>query len=85
MPYISVSDRDKYAMLEGEIERTKIEEKGDLEYLVFLLMKNFMRTRESRYSTLHDCTYAVQHASDEFRRRYLDIREDSALLENGDV
>lgn len=48
-------------------------------------MKIYMANRENRYSTLHDCSYAVQHASDEFRRRYLDARENLAMTENGDI
>ena len=48
-------------------------------------MKKFMSSRESRYSNLHDVVYASAHCSDEFRRRYLDKREDQAIETNGDV
>lgn len=86
MPYISKEDRFKYSNLNCEIIKLKeIKSKGELEYLIFLLMKKYMSTKEYRYSTLHDCVYAAQHASDEFRRRFLDKREDSALKNNGDV
>lgn len=85
MPYIKQEDRDKYNEVSYEIINHKIETKGDLEYLVFLLMKQYMSNREMRYSTLHDCVYAVAHASDEFRRRYLDKREDEAKEANGDI
>lgn len=85
MPYIKKEDRDKYNEVSYEIINHKIETKGDLEYLVFLLMKQYMSNREMRYSTLHDCVYAVAHASDEFRRRYLDKREDEAKEANGDI
>lgn len=44
-----------------------------------------MEDKEKRYSTLHDCTYAAQHCADEFRRRYLDRREDAAMNKNGDI
>ena len=37
------------------------------------------------YSNLHDATYACQHVSDEFRRRFLDKREDQAMQINGDI
>ena len=63
----------------------EIETKGDLEFCVSYLMKKFMSTREFRYSPLHDCVYAVQHCSDEFRRLNLDKRENEAREKNGDV
>lgn len=44
-----------------------------------------MRNKEARYSTLHDCVYAAQHCADEFRRNFLDKREDKAKEENGDI
>lgn len=85
MPYIKVKDRLKFASLLGAIDITKIDTKGELEYIIFYIMKHYMRDKDYRYSTLHDCTYAVQHCSDEFRRRFLDTRENEALSENGDV
>lgn len=85
MPYVKQEDREKYRYLKETIIKHPIETKGDLEYLVFELMKQYMSTREARYSTLHDCVYGVQHASDEFRRRYLDKREDEAKDKNGDI
>lgn len=86
MPYVDKLQREKYKSLLIMIHNlSEIETKGDLEYLVFILMKKFMSTREQRYSTLHDCVYAIQHCSDEFRRRYLDKREDIARQNNGDV
>ena len=44
-----------------------------------------MKTKPYKYSDLHDCVYAAQHCADEFRRRYLDKREDRARKENGDI
>jgi len=86
MPYIKQLDRDKYDIIIKAISSsTGIETKGDLEYLVFALMKKFMKTREARYSTLHEVVYAVMHCADEYRRRYLDKREDEALKNNGDI
>ena len=86
MPYITQENRGKYAKITNQIyDCEKIETKGDLEYLVFVLMKKFMSTREKRYSTLHEVVYAVMHCADEYRRRYLDVRESQALKENGDI
>lgn len=86
MPYVDRASRDKYKEINKAIAFIdKIETKGDLEYLVFRLMVKFMATREKRYSTLHDTVYAVQHCADEYRRRFLDKREDEARESNGDI
>lgn len=86
MPYIKQTDRAKYSEITNKInELVQIENKGDLEYLVFSLMRKFMSTREKRYSTLHEVVYAVMHCADEYRRRYLDKREDEARETNGDI
>jgi hypothetical protein len=85
MPYIKIEDREKYNNITDEIANTEIETKGDLEYLIFSLMQKYMQYREKRYSILHDCVYAAMHCADEFRRRFLDKREDEARETNGDV
>lgn len=86
MPYIEKGSRVKYTILRGYLHTVpRIETKGDLEYLIFLLMKKYMETRENRYTTLHDCVYAAIHAGEEFKRRFLDVREEQALKKNGDV
>ena len=83
MPYIQQEDRDRYD--DGLQEIPQIETKGDLEYCIFSLMMKYMHNRKPRYSHLHDCAYAAQHCADEFRRRFLDVREDEAREENGDI
>jgi hypothetical protein len=85
MPYIDKNQRQKYNKVIDVIGNTTIETKGDLEYLVFSLMQKFMKTREFRYSTLHEVVYAVMHCADEYRRRFLDNREDEARKTNGDI
>ena len=83
MPYISRNLRVKYDKVLDQMP--DIDTKGDLEYCIFKIMKRFMKTREQRYSTLHDVVYAVMHSSEEYRRRYLDKREDVAMETNGDI
>ena len=86
MPYIDQDTRNMYKKITDAIDGTSdIMNKGDLEFLVFYLMKKFMKERQVRYSTLHDCVYAVMHCADEFRRRFLDKREDEAMEKNGDI
>ncbi len=83
MPYISRNKRGEYDIILDNLPEIKT--KGDLEYIVFKAMKKFMSTREFRYTPLHACVYAVQHCADEFRRRFLDKREDEARETNGDI
>ena len=83
MPYIKQELRKKYDEVIDEMPQ--IETKGDLEYCIFKLMKRYMAIREVKYSNYHDTVYATMHCADEYRRRYLDKREDDALNTNGDV
>jgi hypothetical protein len=83
MPYIKQEDREQYEKFLKEVEPIKT--KGDLEFCIFKLMKIYMYNHDYRYSDLHDCVYAAQHCADEFRRLYLDKREDQARETNGDI
>lgn len=83
MPYIANPDRLQFDKILDQI--IKIESKGYLEYCIFKLMKIYMKDRKLTYTELHNTTYAAQHCADEFRRRYLDEREDQAIMENGDI
>ena len=85
MPHINKEQRELYSTLLSEILRTEILNKGDLEYLVYNLMKQFMATREKRYGTYHEAVYATIHSAEEYKRLYLDKREDKAIAENGEA
>lgn len=83
MPYIKKENRSKY---ENELKLiNSIDTKGDLEYCIFYLMSKYMQDKDGNYTNLHDTVYAAQHCADEFRRRFLDKREDQALHNNGDI
>jgi len=83
MPYIKREKRPRYDKVLDQVP--EIESKGELEYCIFKLMGKYMSTRERRYSNLHDTVYAAQHCADEYRRRFLDRREEDAMDSNGDV
>jgi hypothetical protein len=83
MPYILSNDRVKYDEVLNKIP--EFSTKGDLEYCIFKLMIMYMSKRERKYSILHDITYSATHCADEFRRRFLDTRENNARETNGDV
>ena len=83
MPYIKEELRTFY---DGQLSNIiDIKTKGELEYIIFKLMKIYMGNKKYNYSNLHDVCYSAMHCADEFRRRFLDEREDSARLENGDI
>ena len=79
MPYIEKKLR------QDTLIPNRIVTKGELEYYIFLLMKIYMNDKDYNYSNLHDATYSAQHCADEFRRRFLDKREDEARYKNGDI
>lgn len=85
MPYIEEKDRPKFDNILDKIPL--MNNKGELEYCVFRLMRLYMLqiNRHYRYNILHDVAYAVMHCADEFRRRFLDKRENEAREKNGDV
>jgi hypothetical protein len=83
MPYISEAERLQFDNILDQLPM--ITKKGQLEYCIFRIMVKYKNSHAPKYSELHDCTYAAIHCGDEFRRRFLDEREDSARLENGDV
>ena len=82
MPYISPDEREQYKYLDKILS---IENKGHLEFCIFKLLKKYISDKPFCYSILHDAVYAAIHAGDEFRRRYLDKREDEAIKTNGDI
>lgn len=86
MPYIKKESRTKYDnVLSMFGAKGWLDEKGDLEYCIYKLMKIYMSKKDFKYSNLHDTVYSAQHCADEFRRNYLDKREDQAKAENGDI
>jgi hypothetical protein len=83
MPYIKRNQRPYFANALDTFP--SIDSKGELEYCIFTLMVRYMENNVFNYTNLHDVAYAAQHCADEFRRRFLDVREDTARKENGDV
>lgn len=83
MPHIAESERGKYKIVIDNLPI--IETKGDLEYCVFRIMKKFMSTRKICYTNLHDSVYGVIHSAEEYKRLYLDKREELAIAKNGEA
>ena len=85
MPYIKMEDRERFLPAFRELASEPPKTKGELEFLIYTIMKLYMDGKERNYHNLHDTTYAAQHCADEYRRRNLDKREDDARSINGDV
>lgn len=83
MPYIKQEDRNKFDIILDNIKT--IETKGELEYCVYKLMKIYMQDKEFNYSNLHDTVYSAVHCGDEFRRNFLDERENLAKSLNDKI
>lgn len=81
MPHIKPEYRNQYR--DVLMQLPTINTKGDLEYCHAVLQTIYMSTREFRYSDLHSCKSATEHAAYEFGRTFLDVREDQAVRENG--
>lgn len=86
MPHIQYSDKKKYNhIIDSIFSSQDIETKGDLEFLVYQLMKRYMVSRPRKYSTLHSAVYGTIHSAEEFKRLHLDKREDEAIDINGEA
>jgi len=86
MPHITSLDKTKYNHIINAIFSSQIiETKGDLEFLVYQLMKKYMSSRPRKYLTLHDAVYGTIHSAEEFKRLHLDKRENEAISENGEA
>ena len=83
MPYIKQALRNKF--LDAATALPDIENKGELEFLIFYLMLHYMKDKEYNYDNLHTVVYSAIHAAEEFKRRFLDKREDQSLEKNGDI
>lgn len=83
MPHIKPDFRPKYNDILNLLP--PIESKGDLEYIIYRTLKLFMKTRDSNFTNLHEAVYGGIHASEEFKRNYLDKREDFAISQNGEA
>lgn len=83
MPYIKSEQRTRLDVHLNALP--PLDTKGELEYAIFKVMRNYMTARSYTYTELHNTVYAAMHCADEFRRRFLDAREDQAREQNGDV
>lgn len=75
MPYIIQERR----------EALKAESAGDLNYLLTLVLKEYLTTKGESYQTYNDMLGALEGAKLELYRRKVAPYEDLKIVENGDV
>lgn len=83
MPYIDPNVRKQFDEYLDKLPA--LITKGNLEYCIFKLMMKMKKERKWCYSDLHDICYSAHHCGDEFKRRFLDKRENEAREKNGDI
>ena len=83
MPFIEEQKRPYYDNILDQLN--EIICKGDLEYCIYKLILHYMKTRKYNYHNLHEAVYGTIHSAEEFKRNYLDKREDEAIAKNGKI
>lgn len=85
MPYIKNEDRKSYLLLTNQIETTKVQNSGHLNYLITLMLVNYLEHHGTTYNTVNDIVGTLNCASLEFYRRVGIPLENLKKSENGDV
>jgi hypothetical protein len=83
MPYIK--DREKYSLLLSVMKDIKIDNPGELNYLITKLLVRYLNIHAESYKTYNDMVGALECAKLELVRRKINKYEDLKIQENGDV
>lgn len=88
MPYIDEQSRKFYSE-EIEALADKLEEKGwkkgEFNYVVTMLVVRWLCSKNKSYDFVSDIKGVLTDIRDEFKRRIMDVYEDSKIIQNGDV
>lgn len=85
MPYITQASREDFKDIEELIQSKPPQCAGDIQYILALLIKEYMSNNPYRYGTMNDVMGALNGANLEFYRRYVGPYEDECIDKNGDV
>ena len=80
MPYISKIRRDE--MFEGDPTPLTV---GELNFLLTMVVKEYLNSKGLSYSTINDIMGALEGAKLEFYRRVAGPYENNKITENGDI
>lgn len=85
MPYISKGIREVMAAETLDGKRPPPQTAGELNYLITLLVIQYIEVNGLNYQRLNDVVGALDGAKAEFQRRVVAPYEDTKIRENGDV
>jgi hypothetical protein len=85
MPYIAPENRQDFEAIKETLEIYPIESAGEIQYLIALIIKEFMKGKPKRYATMNDVMGALNGANLEFYRRHVAPYEDECIERNGDI
>jgi hypothetical protein len=80
MPYIKQEDRKRVGVAVAGIRTA-----GELNYIITLIIQDYLRQNGNRYQQLNDVIGALESCKLEFYRRIVSPYEDDKINENGDV
>jgi hypothetical protein len=85
-PYIKKTEREKFR---NEINclNQRIENVGDLNYVITKLLLGYVHNNGEKYKTYNDVMGVMNCSNQEFYRRFISIYEDKKIadIENGDI
>ena len=84
-PYIITTRREEFFNLESQIMRSRVDNAGELNYVLTQVMLHYVAQHGLRYQSINDCLGALAGAGHEFYRRVAAKLEDQKCEENGDV
>jgi hypothetical protein len=85
MPYIKQENRNQFNSLMKELNNTKINSPGELNYLFTMVLQQYMVDRPISYQTFNDILGALEGAKLELYRSLVSKYEDLKKDEHGDV
>ena len=85
MPYIKEEDRISFNEVEFELAEAGVKTAGEIQYLVALVVREYLSDKELRYQQLNDVMGALSGASQEFYREVVAPYEDRCITKNGEI
>lgn len=84
MPYINQDDKYKFDYSIADLS-DKVECAGDINYVVTMIVHNFINKKGLKYDTLNSAIGALECCKLELNRRIVGPYEDVKISQNGDA
>jgi len=84
MPYIKQDQRKEFDDALTHIGNN-VEDTGELNYCITVLLKHYLFLHGKSYKTINDCIGVLEASKIEFYRRVVAEYEDIKIKENGDI